>query len=281
VRASFFGRASFFRPSFFNLNIGMALSFRRGHGALRTPDHIRRAIPTMPTARGVIPPTLSLIGDLLPVRDQGDTEECVAFAMSCIKEYLERKNVSCYFSPQFIYDRRSNKGASGMFPADAMNIVKTYGLVYDRDYPLVLTGTGTPIANISYASSFRIASYASIVDADTLKQTLANQGPCLITLPVFNYSSTFWKPRLGDKEIGGHGLAVVGYTASAFILRNSWGSSWGNNGYCYLPFSDFSLAMEIYGCIDVPNTNVTPPQPEPIPPPPPTPLTNCCSCVLL
>ena len=33
---------------------------------------------------------------------------------------------------------------------------------------------------------------------------------------------------------GGHAIAVVGYTATGrFIIRNSWGPAWGDNGFAY------------------------------------------------
>ena len=32
---------------------------------------------------------------------------------------------------------------------------------------------------------------------------------------------------------GGHAVCIVGYTPDYFIVRNSWGTSWGNRGYAY------------------------------------------------
>ena len=38
--------------------------------------------------------------------------------------------------------------------------------------------------------------------------------------------------------LGGHAVMVCGYddTAQHWIVRNSWGSHWGDNGYFYLPY---------------------------------------------
>jgi C1A family cysteine protease len=57
-------------------------------------------------------------------------------------------------------------------------------------------------------------------------------------------------PKVGDTVRGGHAVMIVGYddtmviqngvggpkTTGAFLIRNSWGTSWGNSGYGYLPY---------------------------------------------
>lgn len=42
-----------------------------------------------------------------------------------------------------------------------------------------------------------------------------------------------------DEYLGGHAVMIVGYNdhMNCFIVRNSWGSSWGDHGYFYLPYS--------------------------------------------
>ena len=46
-------------------------------------------------------------------------------------------------------------------------------------------------------------------------------------------------PRRGDALIGGHAVAAVGYDdpRQRFIVRNSWGRSWGEGGYCTMPYA--------------------------------------------
>jgi C1A family cysteine protease len=57
-------------------------------------------------------------------------------------------------------------------------------------------------------------------------------------------------PKVGDTVVGGHAVMIVGYddsivirngpagpqTTGAFLIRNSWGTGWGSNGYGYLPY---------------------------------------------
>jgi len=46
-------------------------------------------------------------------------------------------------------------------------------------------------------------------------------------------------PKSGEKLLGGHAMSIVGYSKEfdSFIVRNSWGSSWGQKGYCRIPAS--------------------------------------------
>jgi len=45
-------------------------------------------------------------------------------------------------------------------------------------------------------------------------------------------------PGKDEVPLGGHAVLVVGYDMNEkrFIVRNSWGSGWGKNGYFTLPF---------------------------------------------
>jgi len=41
-----------------------------------------------------------------------------------------------------------------------------------------------------------------------------------------------------EKFLGGHAMLCVGYNLKTkmYIVRNSWSTGWGDNGYCYIPF---------------------------------------------
>jgi C1A family cysteine protease len=54
--------------------------------------------------------------------------------------------------------------------------------------------------------------------------------------------------------LGGHALCFVGYddAREVFIVKNSWGASWGDNGYGYIPYSivkDTTLAMDFWAIV--------------------------------
>lgn len=45
-------------------------------------------------------------------------------------------------------------------------------------------------------------------------------------------------PQKDEVPVGGHAMTFVGYDMDKRVLitRNSFGSNWGDNGYCYIPF---------------------------------------------
>jgi C1A family cysteine protease len=58
-------------------------------------------------------------------------------------------------------------------------------------------------------------------------------------------------PPRGERLLGGHAVLAVGYddATQRFIVRNSWGTDWGMDGYCTMPYgylTDPSLARDFW-----------------------------------
>jgi C1A family cysteine protease len=58
-------------------------------------------------------------------------------------------------------------------------------------------------------------------------------------------------PQWGERLLGGHCVAVVGYDNSQqrFLCRNSWGTSWGQQGYFTIDYgylTNYSLASDVW-----------------------------------
>ena len=72
-----------------------------------------------------------------------------------------------------------------------------------------------------YVVSFGIAIFESFMTAE-----VAQTG----NVPV---------PQTNEERVGGHAMTLVGYddTRQVFIVANSWGADWGDNGFCYIPYT--------------------------------------------
>ncbi len=210
-------------------------------------------------SRSPTPAALDLRNGLMSIRDQGKQDTCVAQAGACCKEYQERREIGFnqYLSPQFIYNNRTNYPGVGMSVRDMMRILKDKGIAQEVNFKYgnqLIKDAITDIAKAD-ALNFRIRSYAQIAFAynsngtpayshniDAVKQALVENGPTIIVLPVYNYATNFWyKPSDNAAIIGWHAVAIVGYNAGGFIIRNSWGRGWGDDGYCEMSYSDYNL----------------------------------------
>lgn len=226
-------------------------------GALNSPIDDRDYVAEdeyMQLKKLKIPPRLSYRKYLQPVRSQHGQGSCVAQTIAAIKEYQEKKDVKFnqYFSPQFIYNQRSNYPRAGMYGRDAMKIIQKMGICRESIYPY---GTIEKAEDIpSYAKeearNYTIKSYARVHTMKGLLESLYLNGPCYISFPVYNYTPRFWIQRDTDEYIGGHAVTVIGYNKKGFILRNSWGADWGDNGYTIYPYYDWRAHKEIWTTID-------------------------------
>jgi C1A family cysteine protease len=66
-----------------------------------------------------------------------------------------------------------------------------------------------------------------------------------------NHSKTTGKigmPSINDTLIGGHAVIICGYDDNTMelILRNSWGTYWGDNGYFYLPYEYLKYCGDLW-----------------------------------
>ena len=148
-------------------------------------------------------------------------------------ERMARKhdiNINEYMSPQFIYNNRKNQDSEGMYGRDVMNILRKKGICFEKNYEYGKIESPNQIEKKLYdiAKNHIISNYARVYTIDALKKALIKNGPCYIAVPVYNYSTTMWKPdNPGDQSKGGHAMTLVGYNTEGFIIRNSWGEELG------------------------------------------------------
>ena len=93
-----------------------------------------------------------------------------------------------------------------------------------------------------------IKGYAQIRNELALKFALITNGPCVAALPVYDsYQDEFWKK---DYDIEGyHAIAIIGYIEEGFIIRISWGSSYGEDGCYLIKNEDINKFIEIWTLI--------------------------------
>jgi len=179
-----------------------------------------------------IPEKYSYVNFLPKVIDQGYNPICVPCSISAYVNWKEnlkhgdnkKDNKVMLFD---IYASRTTPGNNGMSFKDALKFMRH-------------TGVDTN------AGKSKIDRYAKIGSVDQLKNAILSNGPCIGGLPVYNSDKDFWNQKGGDYYRGGHAISIVGFDKDGFIIRNSWGDTYANNGYTKLKYSDFPAFMEIW-----------------------------------
>lgn len=212
------------------------------------------------TAPAALPPKVDLRERWWGVGDQEDTGSCVGWATAdgvvrwhMVQAGKLRRNVR--LSPRFVWmasketdEFRSMpesfiEGAGTSLKA-AMDIARKRGVVLDRMLPFHVETkmyTGDPFVFYAEAARRKIAAYFNLRrDQAKWKRWLANHGPIMAGVAVDATwdNATATKGKLDtfrpNTVRGGHAITVVGYRADGrFILRNSWGTAWGDKGFAY------------------------------------------------
>jgi hypothetical protein len=184
-----------------------------------------------------IPSKYSYIKYLPDVIDQGRKPICVPCSVSAYinwnKNLLNGDNThDNKVDLNQIFKNRTNTSDDGMSFKDAFKFLRHEG---------VNTESGV----------YKIGRYAKVGSELALKQSIIMNGPCVGGLPVYNSNSNeFWRKNSYSDFEGGHAIAVIGYNDDGFIIRNSWGKSYWDNGYGLVPYDEFDNFTELWTIIE-------------------------------
>lgn len=199
------------------------------------------------------------------VRDQGSFGSCVGFASAGVKDNQESREYggNVVTSPLFIYRKCKEMDdiptVEGTYPRVAMKVLANLGVCLEKQFPYSLMSWPrmpvVPDIAMDSAINYKIGAYVSIGTVEEVKQSIVNDGPVLGALLVCDNFINAGSNGIIDLPEGtlqgGHAICVVGYDNSMvanghtgfFEVRNSWGSSWGEGGYCYIPYDFFNGRM--------------------------------------
>ncbi|WP_431954444.1 C1 family peptidase [Nocardia lijiangensis] len=211
-------------------------------------------------AVGALPSSVDLRRDWWTIGDQENTGSCVGWATGdgLMRYHLvtaTKLNSDRRISPRFVWMASKETDAHSQRPETfiegagtelkaAVEVCKKYGAVEESWLPFHIQTKmyhGQENTFWAHAATLRIASYFNV--AKNLKQwrtVLADGRPILAGFMVDDTwdSATdnggFLEEFAAGTERGGHAVAIVGYLSSGhFVIRNSWGTAWGDKGFAY------------------------------------------------
>lgn len=202
-----------------------------------------------------LPTEVDLRKQFTPIKNQGSLGSCTAFALVSIYEYIMKKNenTDTNLSELFAYHNarvRQGKGPGDEDGSSLYDVVMgmgEQGICLEKYHAYVENDNVAPSEEAYKDAEMRKVTKALNVERkiEHIKSAVSQGYPVAISLCIYDSfaTTTGFVPYPSDEdrkgEAGYHAMVVCGYSDEerVFIVRNSWGKGYGDNGYCYVPYS--------------------------------------------
>lgn len=217
-----------------------------------------------------------------PIENQGPLGSCTANAGVGMLEYYERRTTGKHIdaSRLFLYkvtrELLGFKGDDGAYLRDAMKAMVLFGVPPEKYWPYDVAKFNDEPSSFCYAfaQNYQAIDYYRLDPPGTspgaalkaIKKNLAAALPAIFGFSVYSSIPPLGDgkgeipfPSPGDSLEGGHAVLAVGYddnkkvgkTKGALLIRNSWGTQWGEHGYGWLPYAyvEHGLADDFWSMV--------------------------------
>lgn len=240
--------------------------WRRPKGALKDIEYKEQPLDQQytPTPGLKIKQTVDLRKFFNPVKNQLEVGSCTSFAAVAMYEaMMNQANIEgdTDMSPAYLFyysNIITGRPEGGSNFHEQFEVLGTHGVCYEQLYAYDINSLSAQPSeaaeedakNHRVLSAKQIPLFNSSDKSDTLKRNhtqltsaLSEGYPIGISLKLFE---DFGKKGAfilhpddtpNAKEEGRHAMVIVGYSEENdfYIVRNSWGEGFGENGYCYIP----------------------------------------------
>lgn len=184
------------------------------------------------------------------VYDQGKIGSCTANALCSIFEYDSKykfrgSRLFLYYNERLLINETDKD--EGAYLIDGITSLQTHGICDEKYWEYIIENIYTKPTNEAYINAknnFIIEAFTISNNIESIKEWLDKNEPIATGIPIYsNFISSktgiIENPNKSDKLLGGHAVIICGYNDfdERFIMRNSWGTHWGDNGYFYLSYS--------------------------------------------
>jgi C1A family cysteine protease len=206
----------------------------------------------------VLPPSIDLRLHCPPVVDQGNLGSCTANAIVGAIGFDQIKQGQPVWAPsrlQVYYNERVIEGSvgedAGAEIRDGIKVIAKLGAGHEKLWPYVISKfkTKPPAKVVADGKKHLALKYARVMrSAHGILSTLAGGFPFVFGFSVYDSfesdevakTGVVPMPGPGEQLLGGHAVLAVGFTDhTTIVVRNSWGTDWGQQGYFTMPIAYF------------------------------------------
>jgi hypothetical protein len=232
-------------------------------------NHVDVGSPTPPTEKAPVqplPPELASVKEkdavdlrkyCSPIGDQEQTSRCSAFAWTHAEELANKvlgndagrlsPNYTMYNFQQMQGDAKdfkyAYKGGEGTINGpDPGNVLVKQGTCRQELWPDDRQEPSVAEEQLKSDASNRLLQGQPLaISADDVRKVLSagmpvhvsmNTGPAFADMGRDGIANSAEAP---SGQHGRHAMLIVGFTGNFYIIKNSWGTEWGDSGYCYVP----------------------------------------------
>ncbi len=191
------------------------------------------------------------------VGDQGQTSRCSAFAWTHATEMVSniKTGTAPRLSPSFTmlqfqrmqgdakdYQYAYSGGDGTVSGTDPGQVLVEHGTCRQELWP---DGSEVPVTServlVSDADKHHLDATPHPISSEDIRKVLSAGCPVHVAMNTGDAFSDVGRDgqfNAAEKPSGRHGrhaMLIVGYTGNFYIIKNSWGTDWGDKGYCYVP----------------------------------------------
>jgi len=177
-----------------------------------------------------------------PVKDQGQCGSCWSFAGTTVVEtaHCIKTNALLTLAPQQNVDCNTGcYGCDGGWAYKAFTYFQTYGAELESAYPY--TGVDGTCKYTSSQGKLNTTGYKNVAANIAAMTSAVNQGAVAVAINASSYAFQTYSSGVLTNNCStscNHAVTLVGYNTDAatpyWIVRNSWGSSWGASGFIWM-----------------------------------------------
>jgi len=195
-----------------------------------------------------------------PIKDQSPAPTCEAYALCAALETIMQYKTRDLYQPDlsethlyFYAGGTYEKG--GVNVHDAADYLIDHGVPDEGCYPDPHRPFDYPYTSVEgwENRTVKITDWGWVPhEKDAIKEALIKYGPLTICIFVyddmFSYKGGIYK-RSTDKIVGGHLVSLMGYndTTESWLVKNSWGTRWGDNGWFHMGYDQDMFIDGCYG----------------------------------